>query len=78
MSTAKERAIAEILNGDTDLEHKCAVMLGYDAGYAQAIEDAAKAAESHMVEGFITYNNACRRAAKAIRALAGKAESSQK
>ena len=41
----KQKIIAEIMNGETSVYVRCAAELGYDRGYARAIQDAAKVAE---------------------------------
>ena len=43
--TTKAQKVAEILNGEKQPYVRCAVELGYNAGYRQALEDAAKKAD---------------------------------
>lgn len=65
----KQKIIAEIMNGETSVYVRCAAELGYDRGYARAIEDARKEIETSTgpTGGWLDSPKAV---AAAIRALA--------
>lgn len=65
--TTKAQKVAEILNGEKQPYVRCAVELGYDAGYRQALEDTAKVACNFNAEHVSIGKGAA--VAAAIRAL---------